>query len=243
MAVPSGLKDYDVQFKDGIGGAWTDWQMATTETSASYTGIGGHTYYFRARARDNAGNIENWPSDFDSSTRVKSIPPKTQVDAMLTYSRSPLVIRWGGTDPGGSGIQTYDIQYREAGSGVWNYWLLGTTDTSSVFTGTPGSTYSFRSRATDYAQNIEDWPSGDGNTLTTLYTWGANGTIRDNTGVPVTQAKLETTPAAFLTMPGDSTGNFAAYWADTTSVYTLTWQKDGYGSLPPTGYVGGSTRS
>jgi Tol biopolymer transport system component len=55
---PSGLKNFDVQVKDGIDGAWMEWLMATTRTSASYyLGVGGHTYYFRVRARDNAWNL------------------------------------------------------------------------------------------------------------------------------------------------------------------------------------------
>ncbi len=41
----SGLKNYDVQVKDGAGGTWTNWKTNTTDTSASYTGVGGHIYY------------------------------------------------------------------------------------------------------------------------------------------------------------------------------------------------------
>jgi hypothetical protein len=53
----SGVADYDVQVRDGASGTWTDWQMGTTDTSATYTGAeAGHTYDFRVRARDNVGN-------------------------------------------------------------------------------------------------------------------------------------------------------------------------------------------
>lgn len=41
---------YDVQVKDGAGGAWTDWLTKTTNTSATFSGSEGHTYYFQARA-------------------------------------------------------------------------------------------------------------------------------------------------------------------------------------------------
>jgi len=53
---------YDVQYKDGATGVWTDWITHTTATTATfgpYTPFetqAGHTYYFRARARDLAGN-------------------------------------------------------------------------------------------------------------------------------------------------------------------------------------------
>lgn len=63
----SGIASYDVQSKDGTSGTWTDWQMATTETSASFIGQDSHTYSFRARARDNAGNV----SPFASATTTR----------------------------------------------------------------------------------------------------------------------------------------------------------------------------
>jgi Tol biopolymer transport system component len=46
----SGLKNYDVQVREGAAGSWTNWQSNTTATSASYTGVGGRAYYFRSRA-------------------------------------------------------------------------------------------------------------------------------------------------------------------------------------------------
>jgi hypothetical protein len=52
----SGIRDYDVQFRAN-GGAWQNWQNQTTATSASFTGQNGVFYEFRARARDNAGNV------------------------------------------------------------------------------------------------------------------------------------------------------------------------------------------
>jgi len=47
-----GLADYDVQYRDGLYGPWTDWLTKTTATAALFTGLDGHTYYFRSRARD-----------------------------------------------------------------------------------------------------------------------------------------------------------------------------------------------
>jgi hypothetical protein len=47
----SGVASYDVEFRDGVSGAWTGWLTGTTVTTASFTGQDGHTYNFRARAR------------------------------------------------------------------------------------------------------------------------------------------------------------------------------------------------
>ena len=52
----SGIATYDVQVRDGYEGDWQDWRTETTATSDTFSGTHGHTYFFRARARDLAGN-------------------------------------------------------------------------------------------------------------------------------------------------------------------------------------------
>ena len=52
----SGLAAFDIQVRDGYQGDWRAWLTGTTATSATYTGQRGHTYFFRAAARDVAGN-------------------------------------------------------------------------------------------------------------------------------------------------------------------------------------------
>jgi TolB protein len=68
----AGLDSFDVQYRTGATGAWTDWVTRTVGTSATYIGGAGKTIYFRVRARDHAGNVEPWPSDEgrDVSTTV-----------------------------------------------------------------------------------------------------------------------------------------------------------------------------
>lgn len=53
----SGIADYDVQFRDGADSPWTDLVVHTTEVYTRFVGTDGHTYYFRARARDLADNL------------------------------------------------------------------------------------------------------------------------------------------------------------------------------------------
>jgi hypothetical protein len=53
----SGVASYDVQFRDGASGAWQSLAANTTDTQTRFVGQNGHTYYFRARARDYAGNL------------------------------------------------------------------------------------------------------------------------------------------------------------------------------------------
>jgi hypothetical protein len=66
----SGIGTYDVQVRDGAGGAWQDWQQMTTGTDAQFVGEHGHTYYFRSRATDKVGNRETWPAQPQASTTI-----------------------------------------------------------------------------------------------------------------------------------------------------------------------------
>jgi hypothetical protein len=67
----SGVYAFDVQVRDGPAGEWTPWLLDTTELAAPFAGQPGHRYYFRARARDAAGNESAYaPGLGQSSTRV-----------------------------------------------------------------------------------------------------------------------------------------------------------------------------
>jgi uncharacterized repeat protein (TIGR01451 family) len=59
----SAVLSYDVQARDGYDGDWTDWLTRTAQTATTYTGLDGHTYFFRVRARDVWGNVESWRDD------------------------------------------------------------------------------------------------------------------------------------------------------------------------------------
>lgn len=65
----SAIRDYEV-YVSTDGGAFTLWQLATTDTEAVFEGEGGHVYAFYSLARDNAGNVEAVPATADASVRV-----------------------------------------------------------------------------------------------------------------------------------------------------------------------------
>lgn len=230
----AGIKNYDVQVKDGVNGSWTIWLAGTTASNASYPGVGGHTYYFRSQARDNAFNTEAWPVSHDAMTTVESLPPRSTVETLPEYSRNGVEVRWGGVDSGGSGIKSYDVQTRQD-SRPWANWKTNTTDTAAAFSGAAGSTFQFRARARDNAQNLEAWPTS-ADTTTVLYTWGISGRVTDNRGAPVTGVAVATTPAAFHVQQSDSSGNYAAHVIAQAASYTAVWSKAGYGGLPQTAY-------
>jgi len=65
----SGVVAYDVQYRVGTGGTWTDWLTHTAATSAVFGPVNpvavarSETYFFRVRAYDGAGNVENIHGD------------------------------------------------------------------------------------------------------------------------------------------------------------------------------------
>jgi len=66
----SGIRWYDVQFRDGTG-PWTDWLQRVDSTRSSFTGQEGHFYSFRVRAQDNAGNQEDYLEIVNGSVLVR----------------------------------------------------------------------------------------------------------------------------------------------------------------------------
>jgi len=68
----SGVASFDVQVRDGSA-LWQDWKISTESTSAVFRGTKEHTYCFRSRARDHAGNLGAWASSPDGCTTVKDV--------------------------------------------------------------------------------------------------------------------------------------------------------------------------
>ena len=180
------------------------------------------------RLVDTAG--DDWYPDWQT---LDLQSPVSSVNDLTTYSRNPLTVSWTGQDSGGSGLKSYDLQYQVDNNGSWLNWLTATVDSSSVFSNTAGHTYGFRSRARDYAGNVGSWKANSA-ASTTLYTWAANGTVRDNRDTPVSGAVLSVTPQALVMFPSDSQGRMSSLVATSALTYGLTIQKDGYGSLPAT---------
>ncbi len=59
----SAVTAYDVQWRVGLDGVWQNWLASTASTSATFDPASpeyGKAYYFRVRARDEAGNWSDW---------------------------------------------------------------------------------------------------------------------------------------------------------------------------------------
>jgi hypothetical protein len=74
-------------------------------------------------------------------------------------------VSWGGSDGSGSGIWFYDIVYSDDG-GPYQTWQSMTTQTSAVFNGQAGHTYSFYSVAYSYTGFLQQVPKSPQATTT-----------------------------------------------------------------------------
>ncbi len=69
-----GIASYNIYVSDN-GGAYTLWQSATTNTSATYTGQVGHTYGFYSVATDKLGLVQPTPASAQATTKVVLTQP------------------------------------------------------------------------------------------------------------------------------------------------------------------------
>lgn len=154
---PSGLAKYDV-FYAIEGGAWAPLLLGTTERSTVLRdAFDGLTYTFMARAIDRAGNFQPI-GDTQATTRIDSRPPTVTMERVAGSGEGLFTVRWNGDDHGGSGVTTYDVQYKEDG-GPWRDWVMSTRDRERLFQGERPHFYSFRARARDAAGNEGPWPT------------------------------------------------------------------------------------
>ena len=90
----SGIRWYDVQYRDGDRGTWVDWQTNVSSTVAIFNGQPGHKYYFHTRALDNAGNLEDYPAgNGDTFTTVNpaAAPQTPWWNIAYAYKRNILI--------------------------------------------------------------------------------------------------------------------------------------------------------
>jgi outer membrane protein assembly factor BamB len=102
-------------------------------------------------------------------------PPSAKIDPLkIAYNKYQFTVSWTGEDVGGSGVKSYDIQYRSGNGEAWQNWLTGTTTGSAVFGPNDpievkdNTVYYFQARARDHAGNVGNFTGGDGDTYTVI---------------------------------------------------------------------------
>ncbi len=159
----SGIAHFDVQSQVDAGD-WNDWQIGVTYTTAQFVGVTGHTYGFRARGVDNAGNVQAWDA-VQAQTLVDTRPPVVTVDPLpAKVISSTFTVSWS-HNMDASGIQYVDVRYRFNG-GAWLQWQNHSLAASAMFTAMADGVYEFEARGVDNAGNVE--PFGGRAESTTL---------------------------------------------------------------------------
>lgn len=150
------------------GNSWSAWtSYVTTYNNWMLIGMGG-TKTAYVQFRDAAGNIS---ATFSDNIILDITAPASAVNALpATQATTSFTVGWSGNDAL-SGVQCYDVQWRNGMSGLWQNWQSCVTGASTTFNGTAGNTYCFRSRARDRAANWEAYPSNpDYDTCTEIAT-------------------------------------------------------------------------
>ena len=123
----SGIASYDVYVSDN-GGPFVPFLTDTTQTSASFAGVNGHTYGFWSVATDNVGNSQATPTSAQATTKVavstSTGPPHVGPIAtpiLAVRSATSVKVSAPFTEPGASGPHT----------AIWS-WGDGTTSAGKV---------------------------------------------------------------------------------------------------------------
>jgi hypothetical protein len=133
---PSGIDFYDVQYKRDTG-SWVNWKTKTKENSATFEGgVSGSVYQFRARATDNAENVQPFGEPQAQTTVfAHAVSRVLPFSPLIITSSSPVTdsfeVKWEGLWAPGTSITQYDIWF-QYNNGAWQLW--------HSFTGTPPPT-------------------------------------------------------------------------------------------------------
>jgi hypothetical protein len=135
------------------------------DTSGLAEQQGGAFYIFTLDWADNWAGAASWNLGIDRT------PPTVTVNTFHLYGDAPFIdfwVDWWDTSNDLSGIDYYDVQYRDGVGGVWTDLLTGTSDTYYCFVGQDDHTYYFRARARDWAGNESTYAGGDGDAQYTV---------------------------------------------------------------------------
>ncbi len=106
---------------------------------------------------DGLGPFNPAPKEAPFVNTIDAIPPVSNMTASQ-LERNTIQLNWTGEDDlNGSGIRDYSI-YVSKNGGIYEPFLVHTTNTSAIFKDESGRTYAFYSIARDNAGNIEDKP-------------------------------------------------------------------------------------
>jgi Tol biopolymer transport system component len=220
----AGVRSYDVEMRRNSMSPWQSLKSNSLDTQTRFQAPDG-ALQFRCRAQDHAYNWGAWGEP--ATTFVDTQWPNSHVLPLPKQTQGTVTVQWVGN----SSDLRYDIFVKDGEDGNWEIWQSNVTQTSAPFTGTPGHTYYFRSRARDGRQ-LEPWQA-DPHTVISIYVYSIKGFIKDNRGIPVAKPTIELNPIAVDTEQNAITGEYSLFVAAPAD-YTLHLSADGHNPLPAT---------
>ncbi len=138
---------------------------------------GRHTLdYYAVDALGAVEPVHSVPVNIDTTRPAASVDMLPAVTDAATF-----VVSWSGSDNGGSGVASYDVQYRDGLRNAWRDWLTNTTGTVATFTmAQRGHVYYFQVRARDVAGNTQLY-RGDRGDASTFVNSISNGGFETGT--------------------------------------------------------------
>jgi hypothetical protein len=101
---------FDVQVKVGEAGSWGDWLVNVNHKTAIYQGQDGMRYAFRCRARDAAGNVEDFPDAEMVSLAIDISPPTPVAQLKATpMAGGDIELKWSPAEDRVSGLNFYRV--------------------------------------------------------------------------------------------------------------------------------------
>ena len=209
----SAITSYDLQYRQGTSGNFTDGPQNVNGTSATLTGLAANTLYqVQVRATNAEGDSAWSPSGSGTTNAVQTATapaaPAAPTVAGVSGSTTSLTVSWSAPADNGSAITSYDLQYRQGTSGNFTDGPQNVVATSAVITGlAANSPYQVQVRATN-AEGDSAWSDhGTGSTGNSL------SVITQVMGVRI--------------VPGDA--QLVVSWTavDTATGYTVQWKSGG----------------
>ena len=154
--------------------SWNSWQSFAVDSSPpwqwNFNFPGGEGYYrFLTLAKDDAGNVELWPTVYDENCGYDTTTPSSNIESMAYfYSSKPITINATASDSL-SGVSAVKLYYRySSDNATWGTWQNFATDSSAPyqwdFTAPNGDGYyEFYSIAVDNAGNEESKSTAEEN--------------------------------------------------------------------------------
>ena len=234
------ISDYDVQYRAGNSGPWTDANYNGTGTSTTLDGLtNGQPYDVQVRAKNSVG-WGGWSPSASATPATTATVPAAPAPPTLAPGNGRIVVSWAvPTSNGGAAISDYDVQYKLSTVTGWtdaNYNGAGTSTTLSSLTN--GQRYDVQVRATNSVDS-SDWSTAAAATpdakpgkpaAPTVTVLGATSlrvgwTTPANTGSVITGYTLQ------------QSANNGANWSPVSGVSGTSTRHDVTGLTPGTAYV------